>query len=165
MSKQKQQLLVATCREIPDGLNVRCCGTCAVSCLNFRKVPELYGLLGPMQWMWCTRDSSRRLHECRQLYGTRSAGPVLHRSRDAGPSHRARAYSSVSSGALSQAGPFHSYPPTPKTPQIPQQIFVPFVFQSLLLACFSFKETSVQMSYLELGWSTHLLCLTSKSCE
>lgn len=76
-----------------------------------------------------------------------------------------RVYPRASSGALSQAGPFHGYPPTPKTPQIPQQISVPFVFQSLLLACFNVKETSVQMSYLELGWSKHSLCLTSKSCE
>lgn len=160
MSKQKQQLLVAMCREIPDRLNVRCCSTCAVSSLNFRKVPELHGLLGPMQWMWCTRDLSRQLRECRQLYGMCSAGPVLHRSRDAGPSHRARAYARVSSGALSD-----SYPSTPKTPQIPEQISVPFIFQSLLLACFSFKETSVRVSYLELGWSKHSLCLMSKSCE
>lgn len=76
-----------------------------------------------------------------------------------------RLYPRASSGALSQTGPFHGYPPTPKIPQIAQQISVPFFFQSLLLACFNVKETSVQMSYLELGGSKHSLCLMSKPCE
>lgn len=49
MSRQKLQLLVAMCQEIPDRLNVRSCSTRAVSCLNFKKVPELYSFLGPMQ--------------------------------------------------------------------------------------------------------------------
>lgn len=31
--------------------------------------------------------------------------------------------------ALSQAGPFQSHPPTSKTPQNPEQISVPFIFQ------------------------------------
>lgn len=50
MSRQKLQLLMATFQEIPDRLNVRCCSMCALSCLNFEKVPELYGFVGPMQW-------------------------------------------------------------------------------------------------------------------
>lgn len=113
MSRQKLQLLVAVCWEISDRLNVRCCSTCAVSCLNFKKVPELCGFLGPKQWMWCTRDVSRWGFKCHQLYGTCCARP----------SHlNVQAYPGCSSRALSQACPFHSYPPTSKTPQNSEQI-------------------------------------------
>lgn len=111
MSRQKLQLLVAVCQEIPDRLNVRCCSTRAVSCLNFKKVPELCGFLGLMQWMWCTRNSSRWGFKGHQLYGT-----------CAGPSHRVWAYPECLSGALSQACPFHSYPPISKASQNPEQI-------------------------------------------
>lgn len=141
---------MATCQDIPDRLNVWCCSTCAVSCLNFRKVPELYSLLGPMQWTGCTKDSSWQLYECHQLY---SAGQVLHYGCDG----YGWLYPRVSSGALSQAVPYHSYPSTQKFHS--KSPFLPFSS----LSCFSFKEISAQMGYLELRWSKHWLCLMSKS--
>lgn len=108
----KLQLLVAVCWEISDRLNMWCCSTCAMSCLNFKKVPDLYGFLRPMHWMWCTRDLSTWGFKCHQLYGMCCAGP----------SHHVWAYPGCSSGTLSQACPFHSYPPTSKMPQNSEQI-------------------------------------------
>lgn len=143
MSREKLQLLVATCREIPDRLNVRCHSMCAASCLNFKKVPELYGFLGPIQWMWCTRDLSKWGFKCHQFYGTCCAGLSPH----------VRAYPGCSSGALAQACPFHGYPPPPKRPQS-RSVHFPSL---LLLAWYSFTGALVHLSSLELSWSDHSL--------
>lgn len=103
-----------------------------------------------MQWTGCTKDSSWQLYECHQLY---SAGQVLHYGCDG----YGWLYPRVSSGALSQAVPYHSYPSTQKFHS--KSPFLPFSS----LSCFSFKEISAQMGYLELRWSKHWLCLMSKS--
>lgn len=147
MSRQKLQLLVATCQEIPDRLNVRSCSTCAASCLNFQQVPEFYGSWGPgwMWWMWCTRDSARWGFGCHQLNGTCCAGL----------SHHVWMCPRSSPGPCLKLALSIATCPPPKHPRTQSKSIH---FPSLsLLAWSSFTEAPVHMRYLELSWSDHWL--------
>lgn len=114
--------------------------------LKFQEGAWALQLAGPAPWMLCTRDSSRQLPECHQLCGMCGAGL----------SHCVQAYPRVSSGALWQAGPLHSYPPSPQTPQIPQQISS-FCFPVSATGLFQFQRApSSEVRGAQLLWAVAL---------